>query len=157
MTILYPKLFNAWLPADFSGPWDWEFLNGALPRGGRFTDIDGLTEVNREFLFVETTDAKGKPKGGQVQAIRELIRLGVFTSIALHGKIHPERWAWGRLRWGAPRRVYWSPIIPAKPAHLWRFVNLWGQMVDAGRKGDDILYELNDHFIHCMQDMNGQR
>ena len=76
-TILYPEAFLASLPADFDGPFDWEYLNKAFPGPFRFTDVDGEVERRGYFLTVETKNYNVpiEPFDGAIRALREKTKL----------------------------------------------------------------------------------
>lgn len=49
----------------------WDKINGALPRGIRPTDIDGMIECNNYFLFLEAKrQGQTLPKGQEIAFIR---------------------------------------------------------------------------------------
>ena len=63
----------------------WDKLNGAFPRGIRPTDIDGFTEVNNRFLFLEAKNSNSDLTRGQRWAFERLSRVSpAITFIVFH-------------------------------------------------------------------------
>lgn len=78
-----------------AGRWALTELDGALPHGAQFGDLDGWTEINGQFLFIEH-----KPAGyawdrdnGQWLALKRLARLAGVTVWWLRD--HPDGYELG--------------------------------------------------------------
>lgn len=60
---------------------DWGDLIDCFPRKIRPTDIDGMVEINGQFLFLEEKSAGKAPDAGQSQALYELSKLPPVTTV----------------------------------------------------------------------------
>lgn len=60
------RLLNRWDPAS---------LDGLLPRGSSFGDLDGWAEINNRFLFIEHKGEGVVPDNGQRTALLRLAKL----------------------------------------------------------------------------------
>ena len=86
--------------------WDPAVLDGALPRGASFSDLDAFAEIAGRFLFIER-----KPEGyawdpgnGQYRALRALSRLPGCTVWV----IRPEAGGWQVRDLAHPGEVLWT-------------------------------------------------
>jgi hypothetical protein len=55
--------------------WDPASLDGTLPRGASFGDMDGWAEIGGRFLFIEHKGEGAIPENGQRKALIQLARL----------------------------------------------------------------------------------
>jgi hypothetical protein len=65
----------------FKDRWMLTELDGALPHGAQFGDLDGWTEINSQFLFIEHKPAgwQWDQNNGQWKALKRLARLPGVT------------------------------------------------------------------------------
>lgn len=59
----------------------WDDLIDCFPRGIRPTDIDGMVEINGQFLFLEEKRAGAGPDEGQRRALLKLARFESITVV----------------------------------------------------------------------------
>lgn len=67
----------------------WDDLYACFPRGIRPTDVDGMVEVNGQFLFLEEKGAGGSLQGGQGAALRGLAKLDGVTVVCFRPRTSP--------------------------------------------------------------------
>lgn len=74
------------MDAFVGGLWDWNCLSGCFG-GGRIspTDVDGLVERNRHFLFLEAKPPGGELPTGQRITLTNLSRQPNTTCIVING------------------------------------------------------------------------
>jgi len=70
-------------------------LDGALPHGAQFGDLDGWTEINGQFLFIEHKPAgyQWDGRNGQWNALKRLARLPGVTVWWLRDHEDVYEWA----------------------------------------------------------------
>jgi hypothetical protein len=84
MTIYRKDQFGLWLPADFDGVFEWDFLDGAFGPSIRPMDHDCVIERNGQFLVFETKQSGATLKTGPRIAFEAQQSLGCFTHVFLH-------------------------------------------------------------------------
>lgn len=60
---------------------NWDDLISCFPRGIRPTDVDGLVEINRNFLFLEEKSAGAGLLEGQRRTLRNLSQVEGITTV----------------------------------------------------------------------------
>jgi hypothetical protein len=96
--------------------WDWKCLEGCFG-GTRIspTDIDGLVEVNGNFLLLEAKSANAEPHMGQRLTFNALVNTGLFTVLVIYGSPGmPER-----------MQVWPCPAVTCDLEDLRMFVECW--------------------------------
>lgn len=74
------------MEAFIAGLWDWSCLDGCFGQTRiRPTDVDGLIECNRHFLFLEAKPPNGHLTQGQHIALTNLSRQPNTTCIVIYG------------------------------------------------------------------------
>lgn len=86
--------------AKGGGLTDWSFVNGSFPRGMRPCDVDGMLEINGQFLVLEAKfegELPLNPDSGQFRMYERLSRLPGFTVVVLVLESHglPIEMTWG--------------------------------------------------------------
>lgn len=66
--------------------WDWEFLNSALPGAIRPMDIDGVVEINGNFLILEAKPLGKEIPTGQMIALQNASQKPDFHVLILYGE-----------------------------------------------------------------------
>lgn len=109
---------------------DWGIFNGRLPRGIRFTDVDGEVEIGGRFLRIEWKRPNAMLPIGQVRAFQAAAETGYFTIVVVWGETNPMRPEYWRLF----DDVADSGRNPVTLEELQRFVSVWGATADAGSR-----------------------
>ncbi len=110
MTLRYPKAFRDGLPADYDGLFYWEYIDHVLVpiRGIQLSDIDAVSQINRNFLTFDTSefmkpdwDDPAAKKSGQTRTIDHLLMMAqatnglyTFSHLDIVGKKIPRQWRW---------------------------------------------------------------
>lgn len=104
---------------------DWSIFNDLLPRGIRFTDIDGEVEVGGRFLRIEWKRPRAAVPNGQTYAFEALARRG-DTVLVVWGDTAPMR----PTHWQIFDGDGTTGRIPVTLRQLQEFVEAWGQAAD---------------------------
>lgn len=108
---------------------DWSIFNGLLPRGIRFTDVDGEIEIGGRFLRVEWKKPGALVPDGQLRALRAAANTGAVTVVIVWGETNPMRPTHWRLVDGEADSGKHEITLP----ELQEFVTAWGRVADGAR------------------------
>lgn len=130
--IRYREAFQRKPSAQFDGEWDWDFLEGAFPRGIMPMDFDGTVEIGGHFLIFETKDPGREVSAGQMMALKRQTLLDDRSLVLiLWGKKGTEEFNCvrnGELRWDRPQ--------PTDDQQIFRICKEWADWADANpRRG----------------------
>lgn len=84
-TIYNEELFIKSLPAQYDGFFDWSFMRGTFPRNIMPMDVDGMVEINNQFIIFETKGKFAMIPDGQRYTQQALLRTGFFTIVNIWG------------------------------------------------------------------------
>lgn len=118
--IKHQETFNKWLPANYNGKFDWDYLLPIFkPTKIEPTDIDGVVERKGKFLFFETKKEGKSIPLGQLIMLETLIKRfeGDATLLIIYGKTDKEvvgaqmwRYENGKVVKDAPVSCDWKQV-----------------------------------------------
>jgi len=95
MTILHRETFNSFLPANFDGVFEWDFLCPVFEGTNiKPMDIDCIVERKGKFLVFETKSPGKEIPLGQTITLESLVKTGYFVIIILWAKKPEEINSW---------------------------------------------------------------
>jgi hypothetical protein len=102
--------------------WALTELDGALPHGAQFGDLDGWAEINGQFLFIEHKPAgyTWSPNNGQWLALKRLARLPGVT----------VWWIRDEPQFGYELAVPGQPMIAMTSEDLRDRVRMWAEAAE---------------------------
>lgn len=105
----------------------WDYFDGCFPRSIIPTDIDGMVEINGNFLFLEEKRAGACPPQGQLTALRRLSKLDrVHVAMLRPGTVSEMQLLVLRDGCGSG----WTDVT--REEIRW-FLAQWGDAADTGR------------------------